>query len=203
MLSHLRKLSENISCYNIYFKYLNKTIYKMNQSFLNPKEVLSQIGLRPNMVVADFGCGSGGFTLPLAKKLEDGLVYALDVRAEPLSSLKSRTIMEKISNVRFIRCDLEKPDGSTLPEISLDLVLIVNTLFQSDDKESIVREAQRVLKQEGLLLIIDWLPDSVQGPQTSRVSPEQAKEIADNCDFKIEQELEAGKYHYGFLFKKP
>ena len=171
-------------------------------SFLDPKEVLSQLGLRPNMVVADFGCGSGGFALPLAQKLEDGLVYALDVREAPLSSLKSWAIMKKLSNIRFVRCDLEKPKGSTLPEISLDLVIIANTLFQSEDKESMVCEAKRVLKKEGLLTIIDWLPDSIQGPDTGRISPEQAKKLAQDCGFKIEKEIEAGKYHYGFVFKK-
>ncbi|MEA3344361.1 MAG: class I SAM-dependent methyltransferase [Patescibacteria group bacterium] len=174
----------------------------MNQSFLNPEEVLDQLGLRPNMVVADFGCGSGGFILPLAKKLEDGLVYALDVRVEPLSSLKSRAIMEEFSNIRFIRCDLEKQKGSTLPEISLDLVIIANTLFQAEDKESMVQEAKRVLKKGGILTIVDWLPGSTQGPDTGRIAPEQAKKIAQDCGFKISKNLETGKYHYGFLFKK-
>ncbi|GAH20696.1 unnamed protein product, partial [marine sediment metagenome] len=44
----------------------------MNQGFLNPSEVLKQLKLKKDMIAADFGCGSGGWALPLAKKLEEG-----------------------------------------------------------------------------------------------------------------------------------
>lgn len=170
--------------------------------FLNPEEVLNQFELRADMVAADFGCGSGGFTLPLAQRLEAGLVHALDVQEASLSTLKSRSLSENITNIRFIRCDLEKPGGSTLSNSSLDLVLISNTLFQSEDRTAIMSEAERVLKAGGRLLVIDWLPGAVQGPTEGRVSPAEVKKIAENLKFELKKEFEAGKYHYGLLFEK-
>ncbi|PIP24588.1 MAG: hypothetical protein COX33_01180, partial [Candidatus Nealsonbacteria bacterium CG23_combo_of_CG06-09_8_20_14_all_36_125] len=50
--------------------------------FLNPSEVLKQLNLKKNMVAADFGSGSGGWAFPLAKKLEEGKVYAIDILEE-------------------------------------------------------------------------------------------------------------------------
>jgi len=163
---------------------------------------LDQLELRADIVAADFGCGSGGFVIPLAKRLEDGLVYALDIQKEPLSALKGRALTENVSNIRIIRCDLEKPKGSTLSDFSLDLVLMVNILFQAEEKGAIISEAKRVLKKEGDLVVIDWLPKATQGPSKGRISPAEVKKITRGCGFKLEKEFEAGKYHYGLLFTK-
>ena len=65
-------------------------------NFLNPEEVLDQLDLKVNMVAAEFGCGSGGFAIPLAKKLDEGLVYAIDIQESPLSALKSMALVENI-----------------------------------------------------------------------------------------------------------
>ena len=175
---------------------------KKPSEFLNPEEVLNQLDLKSDMVVAEFGCGSGGFTIPLAKKLENGLVYALDVQETPLSALKSRSLLENITNIRIIRCDLEKPRGSTLPDFSLDLVLVPNLLFQVQDKIAIISEAKRVLKKEGELLVVDWLSEAVQGPEKGRISAKEVKKIAKDLGLSLQKEFKAGKYHYGLVFAK-
>ena len=175
----------------------------MNNSFLNPEEVLDKLDLRTDMVAAEFGCGSGGFAVPLAKRLDEGLVCAIDILEAPLSALKSRTLVENIINIRIIRSDLEKPRGSTLSALSLDLVLIPNVLFQVENKDAIISEAERVLKSRGRLVIIDWLPEAEQGPEKARISPSEVKKIAEQSGFNLEKEFPAGKYHYGLIFQKP
>ena len=171
-------------------------------SFLNPEEVLDQLELKPDMVAAEFGCGSGGFAFPLAKRLEDGLVYAIDIQESPLSALKSRALLENVVNIRVIRSDLEKPRGSTLTESSLDLVLVPNVLFQVENKNAMIVEANRVLKNKGKLVVIDWAARAVQGPVKGRAEPEEVKKLAEKTGFKLEKEFEAGKYHYGLIFIK-
>jgi len=175
----------------------------MNKSFLNPEEILDDFELSSDMVAAEFGCGSGGFAVPLAKKLDEGLVYAIDIQESSLSALKSRTLVENVTNIRIIRSDLEKSKGSTLSSDSLDLVFIPNVLFQIKDKSAIISEAERVLKSKGKLVVIDWLVAASQGPEKGRVSPEEVKDIAEKIGFKLEKEFEAGKYHYGLVFVKP
>jgi ubiquinone/menaquinone biosynthesis C-methylase UbiE len=171
------------------------------QSFLNPEEILDQLNLKIDMLAAEFGCGSGNFVIALAKRLNQGLVYGLDIREAPLSALKSRALMERASNIQLIRCDLEKPKGSTLPDSSLDLVLIPNVFFQSEDREAIMTEASRVLKNRGKLVIIEWSDQTSYGP-SEKISPEEMKELAEKAGFKLEKEIEAGKYHYGLVFEK-
>jgi len=172
-------------------------------TFLNPDDVLNQIDLQKNMVAAEFGCGSGGFSIPLAKKLEDGLVYSVDLQEAPLSALKSRCAIERITNIRVIKSDLEQSRGSTIPDLSLDLVLAPNMLFQVSDKNAVITEAKRILKREGKLVVVDWLPNAKNIPVEGRILPEAVKEIARNIGFKLEKEFQAGQYHYGLVFSKP
>jgi ubiquinone/menaquinone biosynthesis C-methylase UbiE len=136
----------------------------MDKSFINPDEILDQIQLKADMVAAEFGCGSGGFLIPLAKRLEDGL---------------------------------------TISDLAVDLVFIPNVLFQVEDKDAIITEAERILKKQGKLIIIDWLPQAAQGPaQDERVAPKDIKKMAQELGFKLEKEFKAGKYHYVLVFKK-
>jgi tRNA G46 methylase TrmB len=76
--------------------------------FLDPEIVLKQLGLQKSMVAADFGSGSGGWVIPLAKKLEEGKVFAIDILEESLSALKAKIKLEKIFNIETIKSDIEK-----------------------------------------------------------------------------------------------
>lgn len=172
------------------------------EGFLNPNQVLDQLNLRKNIIAAEFGCGAGGFTIPLAQRLEEGLVYALDIQKPPLSALKGKSLAGRILNINIIRCDLEEPKGSTLPNSSLDLVLVPNMLFQTENKSAIITEAKRILKEKGAMVIIDWLPEASQGPKQGKISPAEVKKISKELGFKFEREINAGAYHYGLVFAR-
>jgi ubiquinone/menaquinone biosynthesis C-methylase UbiE len=182
----------------------------MNQGFLNPDEVLKQLKLKKEMIAADFGCGSGGWVLPLAKKLEEGTIYALDILEEPLSALKARAKLEKISNIEIIRADVEK--RTPLSSNSIDLVLMTDLLFECEDKKIILEEGKRALKPDGKILVVDWKLNAPLGPEKGRVSPDEVKKIAEEIGLKVEKpstraklgagEFETGIYHWGLIFTK-
>ncbi len=170
------------------------------EGFLDPNQVLKQLELREDMVVADFGSGSGGWTIPLAKKLTEGKIYALDILEEPLSALKSRAQLEKVFNIETILVDLEK--NSKIRDDSIDLVLSINLLFQIEDKNAILKEIKRVLKKGGKALIIDWLTETALGPEEERVSAEKVKTLAKEIDLKLEKEFLAGSHHWALILLK-
>lgn len=153
------------------------------------------------MTAADFGSGSGGWTIPLAKKLDDGEVFAIDIQEEPLSALGGRARLEGISNIRKVVADVEARIGE-LKESSCDLVLMTDLLFEVENKKAVFQEAERVLKRGGKVLVVDWLPEASLGPKDGRVSSEEVKEIAKNLKFRLEKEFKAGDYHYGLVFAK-
>lgn len=173
---------------------------RFTMEFLNPIEVLKQLKLRRDMTAADFGCGSGGWSIPLAKRLEDGIVYAIDILEEPLSALEGRAKLEKIQNIKTIRADLEKE--IPLESDSVDLVLMNNLLFQLEDKKSVFTEAKRILKKGGQILVIDPKKESFLGGKGEGVLPEEVKEIGKELGLELEKEIEAGIHHWGLLFRK-
>jgi ubiquinone/menaquinone biosynthesis C-methylase UbiE len=169
------------------------------ENFLNPTEVINKLDLKKNMVVADFGSGSGGWAIPLAKKLEDGKVFAIDILEEPLSALKAKIKLEKIFNIEVIKSNLEKT--SRLFKNSCDLVLMTNLLFEVEDIKKILEEGKRALKKGGKILIVDWKKEAPFGPK-EKVLIEEIKEVVKKVDLKLEKEFEVGTYHWGLILVK-
>jgi len=102
----------------------------MNNEFLNPKRVLETISLREDMTACDLGCGSGGWVIPLAKILNKGVVYAVDILEQALSALKGKLETEKLTNVKTILSDVEK--GVRIGDNLMDFVLFkANILLRS------------------------------------------------------------------------
>jgi ubiquinone/menaquinone biosynthesis C-methylase UbiE len=173
------------------------------KTFLNPSKVLENLDLKSNMMAADFGCGSGGWVLPLAKKLEDGTVYAIDILEHPLSFLRKRLEQERIKNVRIINSDIEKIGGSRLPDSQIDLVLMTNLLFQCQNKKNVLSEGKRVLRKGGKVLIVDWVKDNPLTKEIEYVSFEEIKNIARDLGFSIEREFQISEYHKGLILLNP
>ena len=168
--------------------------------FLNPNEVLNQLEIKEGMVAADFGSGSGGWAIPLAKRLKSGKVYAIDVQEEMLSALKGKAEIENIFNIETKKADVSK--GTEIKANSLDLVLLTNVLFQNENKEKIFSEAERVLRPGGQVLVVDWLERAPLGPTGGRVSAEEVKKIAKELSLRLQKEFPASAFHWGLIFTK-
>ena len=170
--------------------------------FIDPNKILDKLELREDMQAVDFGCGSGGWVIPLAQRLEEGSVCALDIMEEPLSALRAKIEMARLVNIKIIQSDIENQNGSKLTTDSLDLVLITNLLFQVEDEKAVLTEAKRILKSGGKILVVEWLADSSLGPKEKRVSAKKVKQLAIEIGFKLEEEFGAGACHYGLIFIK-
>ncbi len=161
--------------------------------FLNPIKVINEIPLEKEMSIADFGCGSGGWVIPLAKKVKDGKIYALDVLEEALSALKGNADLERVYNIRTVHCDVER--GTELQEDLFDLVIMSNLLFQVEDKDGTIEEGYRVLKKGGRLLVVDWVVG--ENPSEDIID----KKIKEK-NFKKIKSIDAGKQHFAILYEK-
>lgn len=179
-------------------------------SFLNPIKVLKQLKLNRGMVAADFGCGSGGWVLPLARSLEEGRVYGVDILDEPLSALRSKAKTQKLPNVISMKADVEK--GTTLLSNSCDLVLMTNLLFQisstsdvnaeTSEVKRVLEEGKRILRPGGKILAVDWKKEAPLGPDGGRFSAEEIINIAKEAGLKLEKQFEASLYHWGLVLVK-
>jgi ubiquinone/menaquinone biosynthesis C-methylase UbiE len=172
----------------------------MNEGFLNPQQILKNISLKEDMVACDFGCGSGGWVIPLAKELKGGMIYGVDILESAISALDGKVSAEKIFNIKTMVGNVEK--GIKMPDGYFDLVLMTNLLFQVDDKFGVLQEGKRVLKNNGMVLIVDWDKDAPIGSKEGRVSSEEIKEMAGRVGFNPEKEFKAGNFHWGLILRK-
>jgi len=170
--------------------------------FVDPIEVLDKLNLKEDMIVADFGCGAGGWVIPLAKRVEEGTVYAIDVQEDMLSVLESKLKAESIQNVRKILSNVEEDINLKLPPLSCDLVLMTNLLFQVENKKKVFEQADRVLKKGGNILIVDWKPNNLLEPAKGKVSVDDIKKIAKEFPLELKKEFSTGDYHYALVFEK-
>jgi ubiquinone/menaquinone biosynthesis C-methylase UbiE len=173
--------------------------------FLNPQKVLNQLEIQSPSKIAHFGCGHGYFTIPLAKMVgKEGQIFAIDILNEALGEVKEKATQEGIGNIETLRGNLEVPGGSKLPDNSCDMVLLANILFQSNKKADIIKEARRVLKPGGKMMIIDWQPTGTTLTSDSgwRISQGEAERLATEKNFAFDREFDAGDFHYGLIFRK-
>ncbi len=176
---------------------------KITNVFIHPEEILSQLDLHDSMEVADFGCGNGYFSIPLAKVVVNGNVYALDVIKETLEAVESQANLKGIENIKTIHCNLEILNNSKLENESMDLVLMRNILFQSQKKAEIIKEANRVLKPNGKLILLEWIPGSSMAPKKGElISKDEAIELMKAEEIELDKELILDNQHYGLIFEK-
>jgi len=172
--------------------------------FLNPDEIIKQIGLKPGAQVGDLGCGTGYMSFAGSRFIgEKGRIFAVDVQKYVLEQVKKEAQMENLANITTIWSDLEIAGATDVAEHSLDMVFFVNVLFQVQNKQAIFTEAKRLLKQDGKVLVVEWKPGDMSiGPDADkRVDLANIRQIAQTSALSEEKEINAGKYHFGILFK--
>ncbi len=174
-------------------------------AFADPKENLKNLDIKDGWKVADFGTGSGFYALELARRVgESGKVYAVDVQKDLLTRLKNKAAADKLLNLEIVWADIDGVGGTKLADSFLDGIVISNTLFQSENKDNLVKEAGRILKKGGEVLVSDWA-DSFGGlgPQAGHVvKASDAEPIFTKNGFVLLRSFDAGEHHWGLIFKK-
>jgi len=173
--------------------------------FSDPEANVERFKLEPGMLVADFGAGAGNYTIPAARAVgRRGMVFAIDIQQELLSRIKNNANKEGLENVETVWGDIEELNGSGLQDLTVDAVIISNVLFLTEEKDNLVKEVSRVLKQNGKVLVVEW-KDSFRGlgPKPESIIPlSVTKELFEKHNFSLFDEIQAGEHHYGAVFKR-
>ncbi len=104
-------------------------------------------------VCVDLGSGRGTDVLRMAESVgEAGFVYGIDISDGMLEKARQNAKKFNISNVSFIKSELEKLE---LPDKVADLVISNCTLNHASDKQAVWNEIYRILKKGGRFVISD------------------------------------------------
>lgn len=168
--------------------------------FLTPDHLVRELYLQPGDRVADLGCGTGAYTIALGREVGDmGQVYAVDVHRDQLHTLADTLQRQKLLNVEILWADIEK--GIPIDAYSLDAVVMSNILFQLQDIDAALSYVSKILKPEGMLLVVDWTRSHGGiGPHMDHViSEDRAEQLVRDHGFRMQKRLPAGDYHYAFI----
>jgi ubiquinone/menaquinone biosynthesis C-methylase UbiE len=87
------------------------------------EDVLRRVDIKEGQTVLDFGCGSGNYTIPIAKIVgTKGTVYALEKNRYSLNELMQRARTEGFTNIK--RIDTSGEVKLYLDDESVDAVLL-------------------------------------------------------------------------------
>ena len=65
----------------------------------NTSQLLKNLDVKPGMIIADIGAGSGYHSALLSKKVGNGKVYAVDIEPEMIAYLNKRIKQEKLTGI--------------------------------------------------------------------------------------------------------
>lgn len=133
--------------------------------FVNPVRLLEKMGVKEGQKVIDIGCGPGFFTISASKIVgDDGFVFALDILPIMIKKIKNKIQKNKFGNIKAILTDAKY---TGLKSGSIDIVIIIDTIADLSDLDSVLKEMNRILKSDGILSVYEglfghWKPEKVQ-----------------------------------------
>ncbi|MBI5761911.1 MAG: class I SAM-dependent methyltransferase [Planctomycetes bacterium] len=124
--------------------------------------IMEAMQIRPGMVVADVGAGTGFFAEMFAHQVGgEGRVYAVDIVDDFLKRIADRSKQSGLNNITVIK-GTER--DTRLPAACADIVFICDTYHHFEFPRSSLASIHRALRPGGSLIVIDF--DRVPG--TSR-----------------------------------
>lgn len=122
--------------------------------YLHREKIVAACGLKPGMVVADIGAGTGLHTRLFAKAVgDDGQVYAVDIAAKFLAHIQKTAREAKLRNVTPVLCNEDSVD---LPKGSIDVAFVCDTYHHFEFPHRTLASLHRAIKPGGRLIVIDF-----------------------------------------------
>ncbi len=135
------------------FERENRDVYK------GRNEIVSRVGLRPGMDVADIGAGTGFFTVLFAQEIgPTGKAYAVDIADNFVAHVTKIASDLGLENVEGI---VNSPDSTMLAEDSIDVAFLCDTYHHFEYPRKMLDSIKRALRPDGVLVVVDF--DRIEG----------------------------------------
>jgi len=168
-----------------------------------PDKILDQLPLRLAATVADIGCGPGFFTLPLAERVPQGTVYAIDVAQQMLDMVTERATAAGIGNIKTM---LAGDSALDLPLASLDGALLGLVYHEFPDRVAYLRQLAALVRPGSWLALLDWDVRQNPGggpPLAHRIAPDTAASELAAAGWRITARAMATEWVYLLIAEYP
>ena len=143
-----RQIAQVMSHYGI--DWLEREEREMEE---NTSLLLKNLAVKPGMVIADIGAGSGYHSALLSKMVGSGKVFAVDVEPEMIAYLNERINQEKLSRIVPV---LSTEQKLYLPENTIDMMLLVDVYHEFSYPYEMALSMLAALKPGGKLVLVEF-----------------------------------------------
>src|SRR5579884_2923629 len=127
-----------------------------------PTKLVKMLEIKPGMVIADIGAGSGYYSFRLAKQVgAKGKVLAVDIQKEMLDIIRKRMKKNKVENIEPI---LGTDADPKLPAGGVDLVLMVDVYHEFAFPYEMTEALIQALKPGGRLVFVEFRREDEKVP---------------------------------------
>ena len=164
--------------------------------------LLNALALKPGMVVADIGAGTGYLSRRMAPLvMPGGKIWAVDVQPEMISMLQAGI---KRNGLTQIQAQLSAVDDVKLPASSVDLAIMVDVYHELAYPYEVMATVLRALKPGGRVVFVEFKAEDPLVPikQLHKMSEAQIKREAAVFALDWERTVRTLPWQHVVVFRK-
>ncbi len=158
--------------------------------------------LAPDDTVVDLGAGSGYFSFPIAERLPDGQVLAVDIQQEMLDIIARRAREAGVSNVVPVLATAENPN---IPQGSANLALLVDAYHEFSHPREVMHGVYKGLVPGGLVVLVEYRGEDRRVPikPLHKMTEAQARKELEAAGFEFVENRDYLPQQHVLIFRKP
>jgi ubiquinone/menaquinone biosynthesis C-methylase UbiE len=164
--------------------------------------LLVALDLKPGMVVADVGAGTGYLSRRMAPAVAPGgKVLAVDVQPEMVGMLQALARQEGLSN---IQASLGAEDDVKLPSESVDLAIMVDVYHELAFPYEVLRSIVQALRPGGHVVFVEYRAEDPRVPikRLHKMSEAQVRREAEVHPLVWERTVNTLPWQHMVVFRK-
>ena len=191
-----RQIAQVMSHYGI--DWLEREEREMEE---NTSLLLKNLAVKPGMVIADIGAGSGYHSALLSKMVGSGKVFAVDVEQEMIFYLNERIKQEKLSSIVPV---LSEEQNVSLPDNTVDMMLLVDVYHEFSYPYEMALSMLAALKRGGKLVLVEFRSEDPAVPIKTihKMSEAQAIKEFKAAGFVFDKNIDNLPWQHCMVFTK-
>ena len=167
----------------------------------NTSLLLKNLAVKPGMVIADIGAGSGYHSALLSKMVGTGKVFAVDVEPEMIIYLNERIKQEKLSRIIPV---LSAEQEVSLPGNTVDIMLLVDVYHEFSYPYEMALSMRAALKPGGKLVLVEFRSEDPTVPIKTihKMSKAQAVKEFKAAGFVLDENIDNLPWQHCMVFIK-
>ena len=167
-----------------------------------PDDVVANMGLESDHVVADIGAGSGYFSFRIADRVPSGKVLAVDIQPEMLQLIERQKTDTGVANIEGVLGQIDNPN---LTPNSIDAAIMVDAYHEFSHPFEMINGIYDALRPGGRIFLLEYRgeDDSVPIRPLHKMTEEQVVKEMSIFGLEWTETLDFLPWQHMMIFTKP